>query len=554
MAQPAVMNMTAARPRTAQKTPVVVLQGQGRAHPVEAGEERGDEAGGGDQRERENDAVRHLAPLALELGQRVPDAPLGHRQRRREVVLEVLRQRLHPQPPRGAHLAAALRVAKAKHLAQVVPEGEEGSPPAPDRVVQLEEVDLNAPKRSLARDEVPFQVVDAAAELLEHLLVVVDDGVEDLHKEDGGVAMLRPGARPLLVEGGKVEGMVGQAGHRQAAHREALTEECELQQLEAEAPAIDGPRDGPRAEDTVHLQDAARRSMSSKNRRRASGRPGTWTSGRSGAAAIIRPVARPRLDMALVERGLFPSRARAQAAVLAGRVRVAGAPAAKPGAAVAEDADIEVVDAPEFVSRGGLKLAGALERLGLDVAGARAIDLGASTGGFTDCLLRRGASAVVAVDVGYGQLAWSLRTDPRVQVRERANVRALTAGDLPYAPDLAVADLSFISLATAWPAVGPLLDPAHRALVLCKPQFEAGRAAVGSGGVVRDPAARAAAVRRVAGALASAGGTVERVLLADPPGPRGNREFFLLAAGPALPSRPADLEAEIRAAIRAAGG
>jgi 23S rRNA (cytidine1920-2'-O)/16S rRNA (cytidine1409-2'-O)-methyltransferase len=256
--------------------------------------------------------------------------------------------------------------------------------------------------------------------------------------------------------------------------------------------------------------------------------------------------------MALVERGLFPSRARAQAAVLAGRVRVAGEPVAKPGAPVADGADIEVADAPEYVSRGGLKLAGALDRLGLDVAGVRAVDMGASTGGFTDCLLRRGAAEVVAIDVGYGQLAWRLRTDSRVHVRERTNVRALRAGDLPYAPALAVADLSFISLTTAWPAVAPLLDPAHRALVLCKPQFEAGRAAVRSGGVVRDPAVRADAVRRVASALEAAGGTVERVLLAEPPGPKGNRELFLLAAGPGRPSRPADLEAEIAAAVGAA--
>jgi 23S rRNA (cytidine1920-2'-O)/16S rRNA (cytidine1409-2'-O)-methyltransferase len=256
-------------------------------------------------------------------------------------------------------------------------------------------------------------------------------------------------------------------------------------------------------------------------------------------------VPRTRLDTALVARGLFPSRARAQAAVLAGRVRVDGAAALKPGAPVPADAALAVAPAPEYVSRGGLKLAGALDRLDVDVSSALALDLGASTGGFTDCLLRRGASRVIALDVGYGQLDWRLRQDPRVHVMERTNARALAPGALPFAPDLVTCDLAFISVETVWPAVVTCLDPAYRALVLVKPQFEAGRGRVGSGGVVRDPAERAAAIRRVAAALEGAGGVVAGLTRAEPPGPKGNREFFLLACGPGVEAGPLDLEAAV---------
>jgi 23S rRNA (cytidine1920-2'-O)/16S rRNA (cytidine1409-2'-O)-methyltransferase len=257
-------------------------------------------------------------------------------------------------------------------------------------------------------------------------------------------------------------------------------------------------------------------------------------------------VARTRLDTALVERGLFPSRARAQAAVLAGRVRVDGAAVEKPGAQVSEVSALAVAAGPEYVSRGGLKLAGALDALGLDVAGASALDLGASTGGFTDCLLRRGAARVIAVDVGYGQLDWRLRQDPRVHVMERTNARALTPGDLPWTPDLVTCDLAFISVAAVWPAVARCLAPAFRALVLVKPQFEAGRGRVGAGGVVREPEVRAAAVRGVAAALEAEGGAVRGLARAEPPGPKGNREFFLLAEGPGRRRGPPyDLEAAL---------
>jgi 23S rRNA (cytidine1920-2'-O)/16S rRNA (cytidine1409-2'-O)-methyltransferase len=247
-------------------------------------------------------------------------------------------------------------------------------------------------------------------------------------------------------------------------------------------------------------------------------------------------VGRTRLDAALVERGLFPSRSRAQAAVMAGLVRVDGAVAPKPGATVAEDADLRVEGGAEHVSRGGRKLANALEAFGLDVAGARALDVGASTGGFTDCLLQAGAASVIALDVGYGQLDWRLRNDPRVHVMERVNARAIAPADLPYAPDLVTVDVSFISATTVWPAVAATLAPGWRALVLVKPQFEVGRAAVGKGGVVRDAALREAAVESVAAALAAAGGRVLGSADSGLPGPKGNREVFLHAVDGAAPA------------------
>jgi 23S rRNA (cytidine1920-2'-O)/16S rRNA (cytidine1409-2'-O)-methyltransferase len=240
-------------------------------------------------------------------------------------------------------------------------------------------------------------------------------------------------------------------------------------------------------------------------------------------------VARSRLDVALVERGLFPSRARAQAAVMAGRVRVDGRAVDKPGAGVASGAAIEVAEGPEYASRGGLKLASALDALGVDVAGASAIDLGASTGGFTDCLLRRGARRVIALDVGYGQLDWRLRQDERVHVMERTNARDLRPGMLPWEPDMATCDLSFISVGTVWGAVRRCLAPGWRAMVMVKPQFEVGRERVGAGGVVRDPEARKDAVRGVVEVVEQEGGLVLGTADSGLPGPKGNREVFVHA-------------------------
>lgn len=214
---------------------------------------------------------------------------------------------------------------------------------------------------------------------------------------------------------------------------------------------------------------------------------------------------------------------------MAGRVRVDGRPADKPGTGVAEGAALEVAEGTEYVSRGGVKLASALDALGVDVSGACALDLGASTGGFTDCMLRRGARSVIALDVGYGQLAWSLRQDPRVHVMERTNARYLAPDALPYAPDLVTCDLSFISIGTVWGAVVPCLARGWRAMVMVKPQFEVGRERVGSGGVVRDDAVREDAVRGVIEGLEATGGRVLGTADAGLPGPKGNREVFVLA-------------------------
>src|SRR3954470_24227485 len=193
---------------------------------------------------------------------------------------------------------------------------------------------------------------------------------------------------------------------------------------------------------------------------------------------------RVRLDSLLAERGLFESRTRAAAAVIAGDVLLLPARrrADKPGQLVAADVEVEVAQPPPYVSRGGVKLANALDALAIDVAGRQALDAGASTGGFTDCLLKRGAAHVVAVDVAYGELHWSLRSDPRVTVLERANARALEPAALPYAPDLIVIDVSFISLAKVMPAVLRCAAPRFDCLALVKPQFEAGREYVGRGG------------------------------------------------------------------------
>lgn len=185
-----------------------------------------------------------------------------------------------------------------------------------------------------------------------------------------------------------------------------------------------------------------------------------------------------------------------------------------------------------FVSRGGIKLENALVSSGLEVAGRRALDVGASTGGFSDCLLRRGAAQVVAVDVGYGQLAWSLRTDPRVTVLDRTNARHLTPGMLPYAPDLATIDVSFISLAKVLPAVLGCLAPRYDLLALIKPQFEVGRGRVGKGGVVRDPCDRREALIGVGQAALGLGASVLSYHSSRLPGPKGNRETFIHLAEP----------------------
>lgn len=239
--------------------------------------------------------------------------------------------------------------------------------------------------------------------------------------------------------------------------------------------------------------------------------------------------ARTRLDNELVRRGLAKSRTAAQQAIEAGRVEVGGIPVAQPATLVAKDTAINLVGpGPRFVSRGGEKLDGALERLEVEVAGRRWLDAGASTGGFTDCLLQRGAAGVVAVDVGYGQFDWSLRNDERVHLLERTNVRSFDPGALPWAPDGVVADLSFISLTIVLPALARAA-PAGDAdfVVLVKPQFEAGRAAIERGGVVRDPAAWAASLERVSEAARTERLSVAGAVPSALPGPAGNREFFL---------------------------
>lgn len=238
---------------------------------------------------------------------------------------------------------------------------------------------------------------------------------------------------------------------------------------------------------------------------------------------------------------------------MAGRVRVDGRSDVKPGHQVASDAAIEVDEGPEFASRGGLKLDHALDRLGVDVSGVQAIDIGASTGGFTDVLLQRGAASVIAVDVGYGQLAWALREDPRVHVLDRTNARGLEPEMLPRVPDLAVMDVSFISSALVWPAVARCLSPAYRALVMVKPQFEVGRDNVGSGGVVRDPALRLEAVMRVVRAIEESGGRVAGAADSGTPGPKGNREVFVLGLGPGAPCDPIDVQAVVTAAVADGG-
>jgi 23S rRNA (cytidine1920-2'-O)/16S rRNA (cytidine1409-2'-O)-methyltransferase len=225
---------------------------------------------------------------------------------------------------------------------------------------------------------------------------------------------------------------------------------------------------------------------------------------------------------------MFPSRSKAAASVLAGDVLVLPERrrAQKPGELVPDDVELEVIAAPPFVSRGGIKLQNALSSFELNVTGRLALDVGASTGGFTDCLLQAGASHVVAVDVAYGELDWRLRSDPRVTVIERCNARSLRPEQLPYAPDLIVIDVSFISLAKVLPAVLGCAAERFDCLALIKPQFEVGRSSVGKGGVVRDASARRLALVEVGTAAVALGASVLGYASSGLPGPKGNLETF----------------------------
>jgi 23S rRNA (cytidine1920-2'-O)/16S rRNA (cytidine1409-2'-O)-methyltransferase len=239
-------------------------------------------------------------------------------------------------------------------------------------------------------------------------------------------------------------------------------------------------------------------------------------------------MARVRLDTLLADRGLFGSRTRAAASVMAGEVLVGPERRRidKPGQMVADDVVIAVDAAPDYVSRGGTKLANALEALGVPVEGRRALDVGASTGGFTDVLLQRGAAHVIALDVAYGELHWNLRNDERVTVMERFNAREVTPADLTYAPDLIVADVSFISLKKVLPAVLSCAADGFDCLAMVKPQFEVGRERVGKG-VVHDPALRREAIDGVADFARELGHEVRGEAESGLPGPKGNVETFL---------------------------
>jgi 23S rRNA (cytidine1920-2'-O)/16S rRNA (cytidine1409-2'-O)-methyltransferase len=249
-----------------------------------------------------------------------------------------------------------------------------------------------------------------------------------------------------------------------------------------------------------------------------------------------------RLDLVLVERGLAQSRAQAQALVLAGRVRGYD----KPGMQVAEDVELEVTATAQYVSRGAEKLAHALDAFHVDPAGRDCLDVGASTGGFTDVLLQRGAARVIALDVGYGQLHERLRADPRVVVLERTNARELR--ELPFRPQLVVCDVSFISVRRALPPALALARAGWEAVVLVKPQFEAGRSEV-KGGVVRDVAVRRRVVREIAAAALEWGGATIGVVDSGLPGPKGNREVFLHLVDRELPQLPHDVDERIAAEI-----
>jgi 23S rRNA (cytidine1920-2'-O)/16S rRNA (cytidine1409-2'-O)-methyltransferase len=265
---------------------------------------------------------------------------------------------------------------------------------------------------------------------------------------------------------------------------------------------------------------------------------------------------RRRLDVELVRRGISQSRTEAGLAIRSGTVTVSGRPVVKASTMVADDEPIAMSEpARRFVSRGGEKLDAALDRFGVDVAGASALDAGASTGGFTDCLLRRGAARVVAVDVGYGQLDWRLRQDPRVHVLERTNVRDLEPSAVPFEPNVVTADLSFISLSLVLPALARVAAPNATFVLLVKPQFEAGRDRV-DGGVVREPGTWTDVLRRVVDAVARVGLDPAAVMASPILGPAGNAEFPLLAtrgAAPA-PAEPGAVDRMVEGAVREAIG
>ena len=239
---------------------------------------------------------------------------------------------------------------------------------------------------------------------------------------------------------------------------------------------------------------------------------------------------RPRLDRALVDKGLAASREKAQALIMAGEVLVKGQKVSKPGQPVKPEWPIEVLSRPPFVSRGGFKLAAALEQFGIEVKGRVCLDIGSSTGGFTDCLLQNGAARVHAVDVGAGQLDWRLRTDPRVAVHEGINARDLRFDDIGESVDLIVCDVSFISATLIFPAAVPLLKetPRGEMVILVKPQFEAGKGQVGKGGIVRDPEVHRAACERVESSVRGFGFET-RIIESPILGAEGNKEFLLYA-------------------------
>jgi len=261
--------------------------------------------------------------------------------------------------------------------------------------------------------------------------------------------------------------------------------------------------------------------------------------------------ARARLDVWLVERGLAPTREKAQALVMAGRVRINGAPARKSGVAVAADAAVEVLPGPTHVGRGALKLEGALDAFGIDPKGRIAVDVGASTGGFTETLLARGALRVYAVDVGRGQLHDRLARDPRVVVVDRVNARSLTNLHVPEPCGIATADVSFISVRKVLSPLRAVMAPSADAVVLVKPQFEVGRGQVGRGGIVKDPGLHALALRAVADAAVAESGYAVRGACASPiAGTEGNREFFLHLRPGADGMTGADLAAAVEQAVR----
>ncbi len=261
-----------------------------------------------------------------------------------------------------------------------------------------------------------------------------------------------------------------------------------------------------------------------------------------------------RLDVLLVERGLASSRTQAQSLILAGRVLSLGTRLEKAGQRIAADAPLEVAPGPRFVSRGGLKLSAALAAFGVDASGRDAMDVGASTGGFTQVLLEAGARRVAALDVGRGQLDWSLRNDPRVVVLEGINARRLAPSDLPFPPELAVIDVSFISLELVLPSVVACLAPAGEIVALVKPQFEVGRGKVGRGGIVREPELHAEVLRRLAAFSRGRGGGLAGAMASPIRGAEGNVEFFLHVT-PARPGLEAEaLDAALREAVERGGG